>query len=180
MSEQSQTAEPVKAGVYKGRAVKGSEQYGKTSGGTDQIVLDLAIKELGRNLQTFLYFSEKSAPYSIERLRKCGWKTDDILDLTGIDENEIDVEVLYEMYQPPDGSPARTVMKVNIIAVGRVQIDQFSDADKRAFRARVSAMMGKKPDPAFSGTQFPLGANAPPPAPPAPAPVTSPNPKAGF
>ena len=168
----------IKAGVYKGSGVAGSEQYGRTPNGTDQIVLELAIPELERNVQTFLYCSEKALPFTIERLRALGWDNDDITNLSGIDKNEVSIDVHYEAYDKGDGSGPKQQMRVNILSGGgRVQIEQFVDSDKRAFKARVAAMMGKKPE-AGGGNGFPFGANEPPTNPPKKA--AAPAKKAGF
>ena len=67
MSEQR-----IQAGTYVGRGIAGSEQYGTTSNGNDQIVVNLMLTDIGEEVSTFLVFSEKAAPYSIERLRTMG------------------------------------------------------------------------------------------------------------
>lgn len=123
-------------GFYKGRAIKGSEQYGVSKNGNDQIVIDLDLGELGQ-ASTFLNFSDAAAPYAIERLRACGWKGDDVTDLTGIDANEIDVQVKYETYQ------GKEQMKVEIATGGgKVKLEnQMDDRSKRAFGARMKQFL---------------------------------------
>lgn len=124
----------IEAGVYRGKAVAGSEQYGQTTNGNDQIVLDLQL-ETGDTVSTFLVFSEKAAPWSMKRLRALGWQGNNLADLTGIDSSEVDVEVRYEEYQ------GEMKMKVQIVAGGTVTLEnQFDDKGKKAFAAKHAAL----------------------------------------
>ena len=143
--------------IYKGRGVKETVQHGRNENtGTDQTVVELFIPELERSVSTILYWSEKAAPFAIERLRALGWDNDDPTNMSGIDQNEVDVRIFYETYEGTER------MKAEIVTGGgRIVIQEFGDADKRAFKARVQAMMGKKPDTSMPGTSFPMGANAP-------------------
>lgn len=121
----------IEAGIYRGRAIAGSEQYGQTSKDNDQIVLDLQLLELGETVSTFLVFSEKAAPWSMKRLRACGWTGDNLADLTGIDSQEVDVQVRYEEYN------GDMKMKVEIVVGGTVTLEnQFDDKSKKAFAAK--------------------------------------------
>ena len=157
----------IAAGTYKGRGVTGSEQYGTTSKGNDQIVLDIDLVELGTRVSTFLVFSDNSAAFSIDRLRALGWEGNDLLNLVGIDRNEVDVLVKYELYQ------GEQKMKVEIMTGGgRVTLqDQMNDTGKRAFAARFNKLAavagGQAPGARPTGqgsdpTSFPYGQNAPP------------------
>jgi hypothetical protein len=150
-------SEQIQAGTYKGRAVAGSAQYGHTSNGNEQIALDLSVPALGRTLTTFLYFSDAAAPWSLERLKACGWAGDNVTDLAGIDKNEIDIQVKYEEW---NGQPK---LRVEILtgSGGKVQLaDQMDDKTKRAFGARMSQFMkgiGSKPaDPKATGAKMPF------------------------
>lgn len=127
----------IPAGFYKGRAIAGSEQFGRTSNGTDQIALDVDVPALGRQLTVFLFFTDAAAPYAIEKLRACGWQGEDLSNLFGIDANEIDVAVKYETY---DG---KTRMKVDIsTGGGRVKLENvMTEQDKRAFAARMKSFV---------------------------------------
>lgn len=152
----------IPGGVHKGRAIAGSEQYGTSSGGHDQIVVDLSLTELGEQVSTFLIFSDASAPYSIQRLRACGWQGDDLSNLAGIDANDVDVEVRYEMYD------SKQQMRVQILTGGgRVVLDKpLDDQGKRAFAAKfkglaVASRAPASPNAKASAADFPFGANEP-------------------
>jgi hypothetical protein len=147
MSEQS-----IPGGMYKGRAVFGSEQYGTTSNGNDQIAIDVDVPALSRQLTVFLYFSENGAQYAIEKLRACGWAGDDLADLRGVDANEVDVSIKYEPYR------GEIKMKVDIYAGGgRVKLDSpMDEKQKRAFAARMKGVIkggAPAPKPPANGRQ---------------------------
>lgn len=147
----------IDAGTYKGRAIAGSEQYGKTSNGNDQIVLELDIGG-GVTVSTFLYFSDAAAPYAIKRLRACGWTGDDLSSLVGVDANEVDVAVKYEEYK------GEQKMKVDIVTGGTVTLETpLDDKEKRAFAARFKGLAASS-RPATNGgpakaEDFPFGNN---------------------
>lgn len=129
----------IEAGTYRGRGIAGSEQYGKTSNGNDQIVIDLEL-ESGERVSTFLVFSDKAAKYSMDRLRALGWKGNDLTDLTGIDQNEVAVEVKYEEYQGEEK------MKVQIRTGSGVVLKETLDANaKKAFGAKYKALAVRTP-----------------------------------
>ena len=127
----------IPAGFHPARAIAGSEQYGTTDKGTDQIVLDLHLTTLDRTVSTVLFFSDKAYPYSIERLQACGWTGEDVTNLVGIDANEVTAEIRYEVYEGKDR------MKVNIATGGgRIKLDAPMDAAaKRGFSARMKQLI---------------------------------------
>jgi hypothetical protein len=121
----------IAAGTYRAQAIAGSEQYGTTSNGNDQIVIDLDLLDVGERVSTFLVFSDKAAQYSIDRLRAAGWKGDDLSKLDGLGSVECEVEVKYEEYQ------GEQKMKVQIRTGGAVKLkDQLDDKGKKAFAAK--------------------------------------------
>lgn len=125
------------AGYYRGRGVAGSEQHGYANSGSEQISLDLDVQisdqEVVR-LTTIMSFSGGAAEYSIERLKALGW--DGSNELRGIDQNEVDVEIKYEV--PPGRS--EEVMRVEIkTGGGRFTFKKpMADAEKRGFMAQLS------------------------------------------
>jgi hypothetical protein len=95
---------PGEIAVFKAKALKpGSDgaphQYGRRENGNLELLVQLNITEIGLVRTTPLYFSKDAAPYSWERLRALGMKGDNIADLSGIDENEVDVEAKCESYE---------------------------------------------------------------------------------
>lgn len=136
------------AGYYKGRAIVGSEQYGLTEKGGDQIALDIELVS-GDRVTTLLYFTDAAAPYAIERLRACGWVGDDVTQLDGIEKNEIDVQIKYETFE------GKERMKADIATGGgRLTLSRPMDPQqKRAFAARMKQAVknGLSKPPAKTG-----------------------------
>lgn len=127
-------------GRFKGRGVKGSEQFNMLEGKAPCIALDLKLvgKSGDEFMTTFLYFSEAAAPYSYERLRALGWKgqgPQDLSDLSGIDTNEVDVDVTAETFE------GKTRLKANIMTGGS-RVVLADKVDAKVFAAKVAAMLG--------------------------------------
>lgn len=142
----------IPEGNYRGKGIAGSEQYGETSNKNDQIVIELELLDLGEKVSTFLVFSDKAAPYALQRLRALGWTGDNLADLSGIDANEVDVRVFYEEYQ------GKTTMKVDIVTAGGVVLaSQLDDKGKKAFAAKYANLA--KTTPAAAPRAATNGAN---------------------
>lgn len=143
----------MKLGTFKGRVVKGTEQYGETRNGYPQIAVTMrmAIDGGTQDAVTFLIFSPDSAPYSFERLRALGWKGNDLSqDLVGIDANEVDVNVRAEEYN------GKTQYRCDIVAGGgTVKLDK--PISREAFAVRVKAISG-----AMAGSTSVAGGTKPP------------------
>lgn len=135
----------IPAGFYKGRAIGGSEQYAVSSQGTEQIAIDVDVPSLNRQLTVILHFSDAAAPYTIEKLRACGWQGDDLSNLAGIESNEIDVAIKYDTWE------GKTRMKVDIsTGGGRIKLENtMGEQQKRAFAARMKSVI--KGEAALSG-----------------------------
>lgn len=163
----------VPAGVYKGRIVKDSAQYGLTRKGDDQIVLDIEVALAEgevRRLSTFLYFSDAAAAYSLDRLRAGGWTGDDVTDLTGVDTRLVDVEIKYETWE------GEQRMRVQILTGGgSVRLENtMNEKQKQMFAARMKALAKgggqprapraapAQPRRAPAGADRPFGDDAPP------------------
>jgi hypothetical protein len=127
----------MKLGTFKGRAVKGSVQYGDSPGGHPQISLIMRMEIPGgsQDATTFLVFSEDNAPYCWERLRALGFKGDDLSqELVGID-NEVDVVMKADDYQ------GKTQVKCEIVAGGGL-VKMAKPTSREVFAAKVKAITG--------------------------------------
>src|SRR5258708_9431266 len=107
----------LRDGIYKGRGIEGSEQYGEKNGNLELIVdvvvqvpADGARPAHPRQLSTAHYLTHAASQYVYERLRALGWEGNDIRDLPGITKNEVDIQVKTEDYH---GKP---VTKVEILS----------------------------------------------------------------
>jgi len=137
----------ITAGNYKGKATKA--QLGETDAGTLQIAVDMALKlndEPVGTMTTFLFFTDKSAVYSFERLRALGWKGNGPNDidekLEGIYDNEVSCTVEPPTaYTDKDGKSKMGTAKLTIdTGAGTVTLNKPLDAG--TFRARLNALGG--------------------------------------
>jgi|WetSurMetagenome_2_1015567.scaffolds.fasta_scaffold67556_2 hypothetical protein len=142
----------ITAGQYKGRAIKGKTQVGETdSNGTLEIAIDMALNnsagEPVGTMTTFLFFTDKSASYSYERLRVLGWKGTGPADIDKLDdiyENEVPctVEAPAPYKDPKDGSQKMGVSKLTIDTVGAGTVTLNKPLTMSEFKARLMAMGG--------------------------------------
>ena len=146
-----------KPGNYTGKAIKGSEQYGESPNGNPELLLQVIIPELaspefpqGRVFTTVLYFSAEAAPYSIPRLRALGWEGNDLSDLSGIDKNEVQINVAW----PVDPGDGKAKLKVQI-GSGAGTFSTKKPVDPKAFAAKVGAIAGLPQPAAASGAPKP-------------------------
>ena len=140
----------IAAGQYKAKGIKGSAQLGETENGYLQIAIDLDVKgadgaSLG-SMTTFLFFTDKAAVYSWERLGLLGWKgkgPDDVnAAMDGIDTNEVDVRVTAaEQYKAADGAMKMGSSKIEIITGGG-SVKLAKPLDEGTFKARLRALGG--------------------------------------
>jgi hypothetical protein len=139
-----------KPGIYKAKGIEGQEQYGYSSNGNPELIVRLSVPALSRQLSTALYLTPDAYPYSVERLRSLGWEGDDLRNLKGIGQNEVDIQITYEMYDN------KMTMKVQIMGGGT--FNTKTPAPKDEWFARVQALTGlgrngaaagDEPDPDF-------------------------------
>lgn len=154
------TTGDIKVGIYKARAidpVKGgyaAEAYGKSKSGKHELMLRVEVPALGRVLTTPLYFSPEAMPHSVARLRACGWKGENLMDLAGVDANEIDVDVSYKPWLVADGGDGSLKLKVQILSGGGGAFGTAAPIDPATWAAEVHALTGSgtgngRPKPPF-------------------------------
>ena len=132
----------IGAGKYRAKAVAGSEQYGQTKNGNDQVVITMELLDIGEQVSVFLYFSDAAAPHSIKRLRRAGWSGDDLSNLVGLGSTECEVEIKYEDYN------GEQKMKAEIASGGTITLDtQLDDKAKKAFGAKFRDLAKATPKP---------------------------------
>lgn len=124
-------------GRHKARAIPGSVQYGISGEKqTLTITIELEVPSHGARVGTYLYFSPGSADFSLERLRTLGWEgkeIKDIRDLSGIGKNEVEIDVIEELWE----GKKRT--KVEIVMSGA---KPGTIVSKDEFAARLQAILG--------------------------------------
>lgn len=79
---------------HKARAIEGSEQFGESSTGSEQVAIDFELVDGGHVVTSVLAFGGKAAAISLGRLRACGWAGG--ATLAGISKNEVTLQAKYE------------------------------------------------------------------------------------
>lgn len=139
----------IPEGMYEARGIEGSEQLGTAETGTEQVVIDLELVDLKRQVSTILPFTEGAMPYSLKRLRALGWEGGDSFE--GINKNVVKAVVKYETYN------GKRRMKVDIYTgQGRVVLkNTMNDQEKRGFFARLNEFAKREGAPPAQGSGAP-------------------------
>ena len=131
----------IPPGRYLARGIRG--ELGETLGGKEQVGVLVEITEdgdfRGQTGTWYGYFTEKTTKRTLESLRYLGWSTDDLSDLTGIDQNEVEVVVEHEADQ-------NGVMKCKFSWInkpgGQLGINKPLDAGRKAaFAAKMKGLV---------------------------------------
>ncbi len=157
----------IQAGNYEGKAVEGKVQFGETGGGTLQIAIDMELFDAKNqsvgNMTTFLYFTEKNAVYSFERLRALGWKgtgPDDLANLGDIYSTRVPCRVSApEPYDDPVTKERKLGMSKLEIMTGAGTVQLQKPLEKSTFISRMKAILGgggSSPNNSGGGTPPPF------------------------
>lgn len=129
--------ELIAPGVYKARALCGEiGQHERTR--NDQAVVVLEILEgvyQGKTIRWYATVTEKTQRFVIPGLVLCGWRgglDDDGRGMTGITDNEVDVEIVHEEYQGRTIAKVRGIIDPNVTLAGKA----LSPEQRESFLSR--------------------------------------------
>lgn len=154
-------------GTYRARAV--GAELSTTSTGKEQIAVQFQLLEHeGETLLWFGYFTERALPITVRALRACGWQGNDLQDLTGILDNEVDLVCANEEY---NGTTRLKVQFVN--RPGEMPFVQpMEDTAARSFAARMKGQIaalggasGRRSAPSTAAPRSARAAQTPEPPP---------------
>lgn len=129
----------INDGIYECKAT-GVAEYGVTDTGTDQIAVEVEIygpeKEVIETRNTYLSFTEKAAPYAIDKLRALGFNGESLADLVGLGSKVARCSVKTEEYQ------GKMSQKVDVFGdKGPAFKTAMSPENKRQFAARFNNLL---------------------------------------
>lgn len=133
----------------KPRAVAREWAFGKSKEkGTDYISVAFEIlepeEERGAPVPWNGYFTDKTAKRTLEALRYCGWKGDDLTSLDGMGTQEVALVVELEDY---DGKQYPKVAWVNRLGGAGVRIEKpMDDREKKQLAARMKSLARSLPE----------------------------------
>jgi hypothetical protein len=132
----------IEDGTY--TAVARQWEFGLTKGGADQVAVQFEIVEgpyKGYTLTWYGYFTDKTTKRTMESLRYCGWRSDDISTLEGM--GSLLVQIVVAQEEQTEGKNAgKTYPKVRWVnqlgGGGPIKLEKPMDAgQKKMFAARM-------------------------------------------
>lgn len=166
----------IQAGTYIAHATQW--ELGLTKEGREQICVQFEILEgdyAGYTLNWFGYFTDKTTERTIQSLRYCGWKGDDLQNLDADGMGTLQVQIVVEMEEATEGKSAgKTFPKVRWVnrlgGGGPIKLERPMDTNqKRMFAARmklhakaVPVMTGGYPVSDRAKTETPRDPDDPP------------------
>ena len=126
-------------GTYRARVTAVEDvQFGMSHGGNEQIAVPFVVTQgdaQGETITWFGSFTDKAVEITLKALRACGWQGDDLNDLTGVVDNEVELVCAVETYNE---KTSLKVKWVNKPGEGKVKLERPLDGGQRAaFAARM-------------------------------------------
>jgi len=130
----------------------------ESSKGTPEAAVEFVIIApadfAGQSITWHGYLSEAAFARSVESLRHCGWKGDDLSDLAGLDANEVDIVIANEEYEGETHAKVRWVNKAGGLAVKSPMTPDKAKAFAAAMKGQVRAVdISKGAKPSTNGQQ---------------------------
>ena len=125
----------ISKGKHKGRAVTAVLGFTEKSG-KEQVLVDFEIVDgphAGEHISWFGFFTDATTDTTIGSLRHCGWKGDDLSNLEGVNDNEVELVVEHETYDNKERAKVRWVNKIG----GATLKHAMTDAESKSFAARM-------------------------------------------
>lgn len=122
-------------GTYKARAAQWD--LGLTGTGKEQVAVMFELLDpafAGQRITWFGYFTEKALPITVKALRTMGWQGDDLLNLQGLDGNEVELVIANETYE---GKTRPKVQFVNAVGGGLSLATPMAPDQQRSFAAQM-------------------------------------------
>jgi hypothetical protein len=117
----------IEPGTYAAKALEAG--LGVTSTGKEQVAVQFELADSQR-ITWYGYFTDKTRKGTFEALRACGWVGDNLADMTGITENEVELVIQHEPDQ--NGTARARVRWVNRPGGGGLAMAKPMDAASAA------------------------------------------------
>lgn len=158
-------------GIYQARATRAA--LGETKEGNERVAVEFELLTegfAGQRITWYGYFTDKAFPITIKALRACGWYGDDLSDLSGIEINEVELDIQNEAYE---GKVSARVKWVNAPGSGGMAFGSPLPTDRaKALAARMRGQLlalekseGRRPASSSNRRGFPQGDPRPEPPP---------------
>lgn len=127
----------VAEGTYRALGVPGSAQLGETENGNPQLAASFKIMDeshAGECVPWYGYFTEKTEKRTLESLRLAGWSNDDIGNIEGFGDAEVDIVVEHNEW---NGKVSARVAWVNRPGSGVALKNPMNETARKAFAAKM-------------------------------------------
>jgi hypothetical protein len=145
----------IPAGRYKARAIEAT--LGLTNGNKEQVGVLFEILEgdqAGARITWYGYFhgttpekGAKNAKRTLESLRACGWKGDDLTNLDGVTECEVELQVERDTYEGKERAKVAWVNKIGGIAMKSPLTGGAAQAFAAKMRGLAMSVKAEVPEP---------------------------------
>ena len=128
----------IPEGTYRARCTEADLGSAKT--GTEQILMKFQISEegewCGKHWSGFFYFSDKTADYTLEKMRNAGWQGDDLNDLSSLNPAKIDCMIVIK-HDEYEGRVRASIDFVNKLDSGIKMANPMDVARRKEFAERM-------------------------------------------
>jgi hypothetical protein len=124
----------ITPGTYKARAREWA--LGMSQNGKEQIAVLFDLvggPHDGQSITWFGYFTDAAVDRTLDSLRHCGWSSDNLAELDGLDQNEVEIVVDEEFYEGKTRTKVKWVNRPSRLALK----EQLSPQAAQAFAARL-------------------------------------------
>lgn len=128
----------IPQGKYRARAK--NADFGFTLNGKEQVLVTFDLLDPdydGETISWFGYFTDKTQERTMQALRYCGWQGDDVTNLDGISDQEVELVIEHETYE---GKTRAKVKWVNRLGGGVTMKAPMAEAQRKAFAAKMKAL----------------------------------------
>lgn len=126
----------IKDGRYKAKARQAV--LAKAGTGTPEVAVEFILADPsleGQGITWHGFLTDKTFDRTVESLRHCGWKGDDLSILEGVDANEVELVIENEANDEGDSYPR--VRWVNRLGGGLAVKDPMKPDEAKAFAAKM-------------------------------------------
>ncbi len=151
----------IQQGTYKARAREWA--LGMSANGKEQIAVLFELiggEYAGQLITWFGYFTDAAVDRTLDSLRHCGWSSDSLAELDGLDQNEVEIVVEEDTYEGKTRSKVRWVNRPSRLALKEQMTPQAMQAFAAKLRGRTVAHKQKYGSPHATSAAQPSAANS--------------------
>ena len=132
----------IQAGTHQAKATDARLGFANT--GNEQVAVRFELTDTGERVTWYGYFSERAIDTTLRALRACGWKGDDLSDMSTIGDEDVELVVEHEV-NLDTGKTFPRVRWVTGISSPRIKLKHAMDEQqRREFAERLRGKVAAK------------------------------------